>query len=362
MSDAIRFVLAQHHFRAGRYAVGYESCDDSIASTGSYDVGTCKANAQAYAANRLVIGIVGGYNSGCVQAQLAVLSRARDGPLAMIGTASTYVGLTHRGPGTARGEPEKYFPLGKRSFVRIVAADDLQGAANAVLAKRLNVTRLYVLHDGDPYGFGIASNVRHAAQRLGIAIVGFDRWNRHARSFGAIAARVHRARADGVFLGGSVDISNGPALVKSLRSVLGQRFHILTPDGFTPITAFARLAGPAAEGVTVSFTARPPGRLPGEGQRFVSQFERAIGRPVEAYSVAAAQATEVLLDAIAESDGTRASVTSNVLKTKVTNGILGSFSFDRNGDTTAGAVTIYRIVRGSPMLVTVITPRPSLIH
>src|SRR6266567_2776317 len=45
-------------------------------------------------------------------------------------------------------------------------------------------------------------------------------------------------------------------------------------------------------------------------------------------------------------DGSRASVTSNLLKTKVANGILGSFSFDRNGDTTAGAVTIYRIVGG----------------
>ena len=51
----------------------------------------------------------------------------------MIGTASTYVGLTHAGPGTARGEPRKYYPEGGRSFVRVVAADDLQGAANASL-------------------------------------------------------------------------------------------------------------------------------------------------------------------------------------------------------------------------------------
>ena len=69
-----------------------------------------------------------------------------------------------------------------------------------------------------------------------------------------------------------------------------------------------------------------------------------------------ARAAEVLLDAIARSDGTRASVTAELFKTKIVNGILGSFSFDRNGDTTSGAVTIYRIVRGKPTVFKVIRP------
>jgi branched-chain amino acid transport system substrate-binding protein len=362
MSDAIRFVLAQHQFRAGPYTIGYQACDVSIAATGSYDVGKCKANARAYAANPVVIGVVGGYNSGCVQPQLAVLAGARGGPLAMIGTASTYVGLTHAGPGTARGEPQTYYPDGKRSFVRVVAADDLQGAANALVAKRLGVTRLFVLHDGDPYGFGIAANVRRAATKLGMPIAGFDRWNPRARSYAALARRVRRASADGVFIGGIADVSNGPTLVKDLRSALGDRVHILAPDGFTPIASVVRRTGPAAEGMTASIPAAPPERLGGEGARFVAEFERAIGRPVEFYSVAAAQATEVLLNAIASSDGSRASVTSNVFKTKVPNGILGNFSFDRNGDTTAGAITIYRIVGGKPTIFTVLTPQPSLVR
>src|SRR5262249_29169034 len=59
MSDAIRFVLAERRFRAGPYSVGYQSCDDSIARTGDYDVGKCKANAQAYVADKRVIGVIG---------------------------------------------------------------------------------------------------------------------------------------------------------------------------------------------------------------------------------------------------------------------------------------------------------------
>jgi branched-chain amino acid transport system substrate-binding protein len=280
----------------------------------------------------------------------------------MISSASTYVGLTHAGPGTARGEPEKYYPSGKRNFVRVIVADDVQGAADALLASKLSVKRLYVLNDGDPYGFGIAANMRHAAKKLSLRVVGFEKWDPHAHAYTEIARRIQRARADAVFLGGTVDTSNGAALVKSLRSLIGQRIHILTPDGFTPISAFAQLAGPAAEGVTVSFPALAPERLRGTGKRFVAQFERAIGRPAEAYSVATAQGAETLLDAIARSDGTRASVTSALFKTKVTNGILGGFSFDHNGDTTAGAVTIYRIVHGAPRVLTVITPAPRLVR
>jgi DNA-binding SARP family transcriptional activator/ABC-type branched-subunit amino acid transport system substrate-binding protein/streptogramin lyase len=361
MSDAVRLVLAQHHFRAGPYSIGYQSCDNSIASTGSYDVARCKANAQAYAASKSVIGVVGGYNSGCTQAQLAALAGASGGPLAIVGTASTYVGLTHTGPGTSPAEPQKYRPDGKRSFVRVVAADDIQGAANALLAKRLGVTRLYVLNYGDPYGAGIASNVRRAATKLGLAVVGFEGWNPHGHDFTALARRIRHARADGVFLGGTGDLSNGPGLVKGLRFALGDRVHILAPDGFTPFTGFVRLAGPAAEGMTISFTATPPERLGAEGRRFAAEFRKAIGRPIQGYSLSAAQATEVLLDAIARSDGSRASVTAQVFKTRVSSGILGSFSFDRNGDTTAGAVTIYRIVHGLPTVMTVITPSRSLL-
>jgi DNA-binding SARP family transcriptional activator len=35
MTDAIGFVLREHGFRAGRYTVGYQSCDDSTAQTGA---------------------------------------------------------------------------------------------------------------------------------------------------------------------------------------------------------------------------------------------------------------------------------------------------------------------------------------
>ncbi len=54
----------------------------------------------------------------------------------------------------------------------------------------------------------------------------------------------------------------------------------------------------------------------------------------------------MLLDAIARSDGSRASVVDELFRTKVRGGLLGSFGFDRNGDITESPVTILRVRTG----------------
>ena len=97
------------------------------------------------------------------------------------------------------------------------------------------------------------------------------------------------------------------------------------------------------------------------GDDFVEAFQKAVGGDVDPYSITTAQAVEVLLDAIAASDGTRASVTEKLLEVRVKDGILGSFEFDANGDTTSAAVTMYRIERGRPRVHTVITPPADLV-
>ena len=364
-TDAVRFALARREFRAGRYTVGYQSCDDSaIVSERSYNwtPATCRRNARAFADTPKVRGVIGPFDSGCAAFQIPVLNRAPGGPLAEISGSTTRVGLTRDGPGAVPGEPDAYYPRGVRSFARVVAADDVQGAAGAVMAQRLGVRRLYVLDDGEPsYGVPIARTVRRAARKLGLGIAGTGRWDPGDRSFGPLARKIAKSGADGVFLGGITD-PDGATPVRDLRAALGRRVDILAPDGFSDFDALTQDAGPAAEGMVVSFPAVPAVRLPASGRPFVEAFEKAIGGRAQPFSIAVAQATDVLLDAIAASDGTRASVTSNLFRTRVKNGILGSFELDANGDTTAGGVTMYRVEGGRPRVLDVIKPRPSLVR
>ena len=130
---------------------------------------------------------------------------------------------------------------------------------------------------------------------------------------------------------------------------------MLLPDGFTPFEVLIG-AGPAAEGATVTLPAPAPSELKGPGRRFVASFSRAIGQQPEPYAVAAAEAAETMLAAVAHSDGTRSSVLSHLLRDPIPNGILGSFRFDANGNTTQALVSVFRIRRGQAHLFTVITP------
>ena len=126
MTKAIAFEFNAAGWKAGNYTVAYQSCDDSTAQAGKWDSGTCQTNASNYASDASVVGVIGTFNSGCAEIEIPINNRAPNGPLAMVSPANTYVGLTHAGPGTAAGEPGKYYPTGHRNYARVVAADDFQ--------------------------------------------------------------------------------------------------------------------------------------------------------------------------------------------------------------------------------------------
>jgi branched-chain amino acid transport system substrate-binding protein len=360
MTKAIAFILKQHGWKAGKYTLAYQSCDDSTAQAGKWDSGKCSANGNAYAQNKDVLGVIGTFNSGCAEIIVPILNRASNGPLAMISPANTYVGLTHGGPGTAAGEPNKYYPTGKRNYARVVAADDFQGAADALLAKQLGVKKVYILNDKEAYGQGVASNFRNAAKKLGITIAGFTAWEGKASSYEALAVKIKASGAQGVFLGGLI-CENGGKLIKDLKAGLPSSVKIMAPDGFTPISAVVQGAGSDAEGMTVSVAGLPNEKLPQGGKKFVRQFTASVHKAPDPYSVYAAQATEALVQAIAQSNGSRSDVTAQLFKINLKNSILGNVSFNKNGDVTANPVTIYQIKGGKSTTYKVIVPPNALV-
>jgi len=359
MSRAIKFIFQQHNWKAGKYTLAYQSCDDATAQAGKWDSGKASANANAYAQNSSVAGVIGTFNSGAAEIEVPVLNRAPNGPLAMVSPANTYVGLTHGGPGTAAGEPGKYYPTGKRNYARVVAADDFQGAADAILAKSLGVKKVFILNDKEAYGLGVATNFKNAALKLGLKIAGFTAWDGKASSYEALAVKVKSSGAQGVFVGGLV-CENGGKLIKDLAAG-APKAKIMLPDGFTPVSAVVQGAGKAAEGATVSVAGLPNSALRGAGKKFVNDFTKADKRPPDPYSVYAAQAAEVMVAAIAASNGTRSDISKKVFALNLRNTILGTMRFNRNGDVTANPVTIYKIKSGKSTTLRVIVPPTKLV-
>jgi ABC-type branched-subunit amino acid transport system substrate-binding protein len=159
------------------------------------------------------------------------------------------------------------------------------------------------------------------------------------------AGRTGATGADAVYVGGLVT-NNGPRLVRDLRAGLGRRVQILAGDGFNQPTAIVEGAGERAEGLTISLAAAPVRALPDAGRRWAAEFTRRWGAKPCCYAVQAGQVAQVVLDAIAGSDGTRAGVLQTLRRTSVRGGLLGDFRFDRFGDTTLNQVSLYRIAGG----------------
>jgi branched-chain amino acid transport system substrate-binding protein len=362
MADAVEFTLKQRDWKVGDMNVGYQSCDDSTAQAGAWDSAKCSSNARAYAQNEAVIGIIGTFNSGCAKLVIPVLNRAPDGPVAMVSPSNTNPGLTESGPGADPGAPEVYYPTGTRNYARVVWNDQHQGAANAQFTKELGLKNVYVVNDKQTYGLGIANLYRDYAGKLGVKIAGFSAWDENASSYESVASRIKASGADGVFLGGIICL-NGGKLIKDLRATLGADFPIIAPDGFTPISATIEGAGAAANGMYISQPGVPEDQLKGKGKQFVADFKAETGKSaVDPYTAYAAQATEVLLDAIERSDGTRPSVAEELFNTDVKGGILGDFQIDENGDTTLGTVTFFQVKSGEPEFVKTITPESSFVE
>jgi branched-chain amino acid transport system substrate-binding protein len=368
MVAAIQQVLSTAGWKAGDVNVGYQSCDDSTAQAGKWDPGKCSQNANAYAENASVMGVIGTFNSGCAAIIIPVLNQAPGGGVAMISPANTYVCLTEGGPGCADDEPDKYYPAGTRNYTRVVANDAYQGAALAEFMQAQGTTKLYVLNDKEAYGLGVATNTRNAAEHLGIEVVGFDAWDPKASSYEALMNKIKASGADGVFLGGLID-ENGAQVIKDKVRVLGdnETVKLYMPDGFTTQQTIDEAGVENTQGAFFSVAGVPVEDFTGAAEEFIAEFEPTLGGdPVDPYAIYGAQAAQIILDAIANSDYTRQGVIDAMFASEVTGGFLGDFTFNENGDPAlaSGAVVGFTIFVGEDTLVpeTVFSPQEDVVN
>jgi branched-chain amino acid transport system substrate-binding protein len=269
----------------------------------------------------------------------------------MMSPANTYVCLTEGGPGCDATEPDKYYPSGSRNYARVVAHDAYQGAAVAEFAKEQGVTSVYILNDTEAYGLGVATNFRNAAEAVGIKVAGFEAWDPKASSYEALFRKIGGTDADAVFLGGLID-ENGAQVIKDKVAVLGpndgdvKRF---AHDGFTTQQTIDE-SGDAAANMFLSVAGVPIDQFEGEGAEFAEAFApRLGGDTIDPYAIYGAQAAAIMLEAIGNSDGSRASVIEEMFKVEVEDGYLGSFSINEAGDPQGaeGAVVGFTIYRAS---------------
>jgi branched-chain amino acid transport system substrate-binding protein len=318
------------------HAIAYEDWDDSSpARGGSWDPAVEKANAMKAVADTDILAYLGTFNSGAAKMSMPILNQAG---LVMISSGNTAPSLTKPGTGDA-DEPVRYRPSGRVSYFRVVPADDIQGAAGAVWAKDLGATRIFVLHDKEAYGESLAGYFKREAERLGLTISGFEGIDVNAANYRPLATKIRSSGAELVFFGGTVDTKGGQ-LAKDFHSS-GVRAKLMLPDGCFTDSLLTAAGAEALNGRTyITFGGVPADQLTGAGASFAAKYRTRFGIEPESYAAYGYEAAAVAIDAIRRAGRKdRSSVLEAVATTRNYSGVLGTWSFDANGDTTLRTIS-----------------------
>jgi branched-chain amino acid transport system substrate-binding protein len=345
MVNAIEMAIEERGGKAGSATIEYESLDDATAQAGQWDEAKCAENAQTAAQDEEVVGWIGPFNSGCAAVEIPILNEAG---LGMISPANTYIGLTK--PGGEPDEPEKYYPTGERNYTRVIVADDEQGQAGALLMEEEGVESVYILDDKETYGKGLADQTQKSAEELGIQVVGREGIDGSAANYRSLMNKIARVDPDAIYFGGIIE-NNAGQLIKDKvgAGMSNDDVLFIGPDGIF-VDTFISQAGNAAEGAYITFGGLPESELSAKGKQFVQDYESQHDDAVQPYTAYAYEAANVMLDAIEraskEGEVTREAVLQQIFATEDFNGVLGTWSFDEDGDTSLTELSVQRVENG----------------
>src|SRR5690242_1794941 len=226
MVNGMKLALAQANNKAGQWTVNYQSLDDSTAAAGKWDPGQTAANARKAATDPKAVYYMGEFNSGASEVSIPLLNQAG---LAQVSPANTYVGLTTNLPGSAAGEPQKYYPNGTRTYLRIVPIDSIQAAADLIAMKQAGCTKVAVANDKEAYGGGLATLLELEKGFYGVTIVSNTGIDKTAPNFRSFASTIQGQGADCFFFAG-ITANGGVQIVKDVNSAL-PKAKIFGADG-----------------------------------------------------------------------------------------------------------------------------------
>lgn len=293
--------------------------------------------ANTFASDRALVGVVGHLNSGVTIPASKVYNQAK---IAMISPAATNPALTLQG---------------LNNVFRVCTIDSVQGPMGADAAvDKFGAKNVVVVDDGTPYGEGLASEFGKEFAAKGGEVLFSERTSDKDSDFNALVTKIKGANPDMVYYGGTY---NAGALLSKQLFEGGYTKPLMGGDGLFDPQYIALATPAAAEGDMVTSVGLPTSELP-KGVEFKAAYEAAFpGEEVGAYDAYSYDAANVLIEAIlaaAKEKGVaqvvmpagRDAIIANVAKTN-TDGVTGKIQFDKNGDTTNKAITVYRVEKGA---------------
>jgi branched-chain amino acid transport system substrate-binding protein len=338
-----KLALEEAGGKVGKFTIKYVSLDDATAAAGKWDPGQTSADARKAAQDPSTIVYLGEFNSGASAISIPILNESNT---LQISPSNTYVGLT-RAEGADKGEPDKYYPAGKRTYGRVVPADHIQAAAQVTYQKDQGCKKTYILNDKEVYGKGIAVQVESIGKAQGLQIAADEGIDTKAANFRTVAGKIKSSGADCLFFGG-ITQNKGVQVFKDVHAA-NPTMKLFGPDGVAEST-FAEKIGSSVEKMTyITNPTLDPKLYPPAAQDFFAKFKEKFGKQPDPYAIYGYEAMKVALLAIqnaGDKGNDKQAVIDAFFKIKDRDSVLGKYSIDENGDTTLSDYGANRVEGG----------------
>jgi branched-chain amino acid transport system substrate-binding protein len=357
--NGIKLALAEAGSKAGQFTVNYTSMDDSTATSAATtcDVNQSAANARRAATDPKAVYYIGEFNSGCSKVTIPILNQAG---IPQVSPANTYVGLTTQDPGGfVPGEPQKYYPTGNRTYLRLVPRDSIQGVAGLIAMKAAGCSRVADANDKTAYGAGLATQVQLHSPAYGIKVTGDTALDPTSPNFRAYASSIKGQGVNCVYTG--FNPTGEVELIKDINAAIPTA-KVFGGDG----TCNAGVTNPKKGGIpaslaplfqctvaTLDLTAYPGGR------QFLAAYKAKYGvSNPDPYAIYGYEAMKLGLDTVAglgAQGNSKSAVLAALFAIRTRNSVLGTYGFDAHGDTTLTKYGLYGVgPDGNPKFVKVV--------
>jgi branched-chain amino acid transport system substrate-binding protein len=305
----MRRALAEAKGRAGGRDVKLVVLSSTRPGDEKWDPGTIEANAERAVDDAKTVAYVGELDQGGSAVSLPVTNRAG---ILQASPSDGLTSLTQRPPGRPRAGPERYYPEGKRSFVRLVPPD-LEAAREIVARLRERGARRLAIVDGEQ----IAD---HELEGMVVALIG--------TGLPQVVAQVAAREAD------------DPQQTREQAAELTEELVEAKPDAIL----YSGAAGPEAGALLADISTQLPGAPVWGGPALATGAGRFLSAPAESCALtavapsAAANARQgyntmrVVLDAIEEGGGDRRAAIAAAREPGRRAGSIGVVEIDRRGD------------------------------
>jgi branched-chain amino acid transport system substrate-binding protein len=340
--DAVQLAIDQANSAGGVVIAGKTYKLEMYALDNQDDFQIGQKNAEAFVADPAVLALVGPTESSIASGDMPIFNEAG---LAQISPANTRPDLTK----PQYGRIQDLRPTGKLTYFRIVTTDDIQGPAGAdYMYDKLGIHKVYVLDDLSDYAKMLDDNVARRFREDGGTVLGRENLSPDAQNYAAILKKVADTKPDALYYAGILDPKRDQ--IRKQMVAMGINIPFVGSDGIID-PQFIQDAGSAADGSYATTVAVNPTALAG-GRQFLADYKARFGEEPtiqdhSAYAPAAYDAANIVIAAMKRAQSPdRESVRQQIAATRDYPGVLGTTSFDENGDTTVHWISVYKVVNG----------------